>query len=151
MKMPVLVTIIFSVCGLIAFCWTSTSSAQQTQPTNITVQLPTVSFFNIRTVVSAPDAGVMKLGGVSRNGSGSTVYGSGPAWVRPFRNRGLGGWNSAGNAGVKARVIINSEIEEDLMAANEKNRHTREIVDPNGSPAVQQKADFLSRHMGKNR
>ena len=52
---------------------------------------------------------------------------------------------------MKPQVIINSEIEEDLMAANEKNRHAREIVDPNGSQAVQQKADFLTRHMGKKK
>lgn len=67
MKFPGLIaTVAFSVCGFVVFGWNSALSAQQTRPTNIRVQLPTVSFFNLRTVVSVPDAGVMSLGGVSR-------------------------------------------------------------------------------------
>ena len=75
MKFPGLIaTVAFSVCGFVVFGWNSALSAQQTRPTNIRVQLPTVSFFNLRTVVSVPDAGVMSLGGVSRSASGSSRW-----------------------------------------------------------------------------
>lgn len=150
MKSPGLIaTVAFSICGFVVFGSNSVLSAQQTRPTNINIQLPTVGFFNVRTVVSVPDAGVMSLGGASRSASGSSVRRTGPAWVRPFRNRGLGSRNSASNAAVQARVIINSEIEEGVMAEAAARRLAREIVDPNGSPAVQHQADFLTRHMGR--
>lgn len=142
-------TFAFSVCGFVVFGWNSELSAQQTRPTNIPIRLPTVGFFNVRTVVSVPDAGVMRLGGVSRSASGSSSQG--PAWVRPFRSRSLGGLNSATNAGVHARVIINSEIEDGVMAEAAARKLAREVVDPNGSPAVQQKADFLTRNMGRDK
>ena len=138
MKSPGLIaTVAFSVCGFVVFGCNSALSAQQTRPTNIPIRLPTVGFFNVRTVVSVPDAGVMSLGGVSRSASGSSVRGTGPAWVRPFRSRGLGSWNSASNASVRARVIINSEIEEGVMAEATGGRLARELVDSNGSPEVQ--------------
>ena len=37
------------------------------------------------------------------------------------------------------------------MAGAATRRLAREIVDPNGSPAVQQQADFLTRNMGVER
>ena len=150
MKFPSLIaTFGFSVCGFVVSGGSAELSAQQTQPTNIPIRLPTIGFFNVRTVVSVPDAGVMRLGGVSRSASGSSSHG--PAWVRPFRSRSLGGLNSATNVGVHARVIINSEIEEGVMAEAAAGKLAREVVDPNGSPSVQQQADFLTLHMGRDK
>lgn len=126
----------------------------QQRPAGVRVQLPTTSFFNIRTVVSAPDAGITKLGGVSRGASTRSSYGipglSNIPWLgRSFRNRALAGSNSANNSSVLVRIISNKEIEEDVLSAATAHKRRDEIRDPNGSHAIQAQADFLSRNIGR--
>ena len=127
---------------------------QQQRPTGISVQLPTTSFFNIRTVVSAPDAGITSLGGVRRSYSrgwsaGIPGLGNLPVLGRPFRNRAVVGGSSASNSGMVVRIISNKELDEDTMAKAGAIQSIRELHDPNGSRAVQAQADFLSRNIGR--
>ncbi len=118
------------------------------------VQLPTVRFFNVRTVVSVPDGGSISLGGVSRNTSGSISrgvpgLGSVPGAGRLFRNRGIGGTSNASGSAVSARIIVMSELEEDVLAEANRRQAISTQLDPNGSIAVQRQADFITRNLGR--
>ncbi len=115
-----------------------------------TVQLPSVSQFRVNTVVSVPDGGMIHLGGINRGASGirsSSVpmLGVGPL----FQNRAFGGSYSAGNATLHARIFLTSEVDAAVMAEAERRILARRSIDPNGSPDVQQKADFISRNIGR--
>ncbi len=132
------------------------AAAQQQQPLQTTIQLPSVNFFSINTVVSVPDAGVARLGGVSRSGYGSSSYGvpglgNLPLVNRPFRNQAIGGFGSANQSSVRVQIISNREISDDLLAEAERRDLTRQSVDPNGSPTVRRQADFISRNVGRRR
>ena len=121
------------------------------RPTNISVQLPVVSIFNVRTAVSVPDGGTMSLGGVSRYSSGRRTSGV-PGLGGPlFQNRGTGFSAGGSRATVTATIISNREIGEDLLAAGNRRARVRERYNPNGSYAVQAKADFISRNIGRSR
>ena len=121
------------------------------RPTNISVQLPVVSVFNVRTTVMVPDGGTMSLGGVSRSASGRRTSGV-PGFGGPlFQNRGIGYSAGASRATVKATIISNREISEDLLAEGNRRALVRERFDPNGPVAVQAKADFISRNIGRSR
>ena len=118
------------------------------------VQLPTLRFFNVRTVVSVPDGGSTSLGGVSRNASGSINRGvpglsSVPGAGRLFRNRGIGGTANAAGSSVSARIIVMSELEEDVLAEANRRQTFSAQSDPNGSLAVQRQADFITRNLGR--
>lgn len=143
-----------SLCSLICVLMSAGTTLAQNQfgrPTNIAVQLPVVSFFNVRTTVSVPDGGMMSLGGVSRSASGSRSSGV-PGLGGPlFRNRGIGYSTGGSRAVVTATIISNREIEEDLLAEGNRRARMRERIDPNGSQAVQAKADFISRNIGRSR
>jgi type II secretory pathway component GspD/PulD (secretin) len=139
----------FFVLGLIG-----QSPAQQPRSTGVQVQLPTTSFFNIRTVVSAPDAGISNLGGVRRSSfrswsAGIPGLGSLPFPGRGFRNRAVAEIDSASQSGVAVRIISNKELEQDALKWARRTQQQDELLDPNGSRAVQAKADFLSRNIGK--
>lgn len=116
------------------------------------VQLPTFRFFNVRTVVSVPDGGTISLGGVNRSSSGSVKRGVPglsrvPGAGRLFGNRATGSTRSS----VSAKVIVMSEYEEAVLAEAERRRRRSALRDPNGSAAVQKKADFISRNVGRSR
>jgi len=113
------------------------------------IQLPTVRVFNISTVVSVPDGGTISLGGVNRSSRGSISRGL--PGGRPFQNRAIGRASSAANSSVSAKLIIMSEYEKEVMAEAERRRKLAALTDRNGPPAVQQKADFMSRHIGRSR
>lgn len=120
----------------------------------VAIQLPTVSNFGISTVVMAPDAGATRLGGISRGAGGMSQSGipmlSNVPGVSPlFRSRGLGSTYSTGQSSVHVHVIINSEIEQDVLAEAERRIATRRSIDPNGPPDVQRRAAFLSRNIGR--
>lgn len=120
------------------------------------VQLPTVRFFNVRTVVSVPDGGTFSLGGINRSSSGSIgrgVPGLGnvPYGGRLFRNRAIGGNSSVGRSAVLPRIIVMSELEQDVLAEADRRRKVAAIHDPNGSAEVQKKADFMSQNIGRKR
>jgi type II secretory pathway component GspD/PulD (secretin) len=132
------------------------SLAQQPNPPSqgIPIQLPTVSSFQINTVVMAPDAGATRLGGVARGASGMSSAGvpllSNVPGINPlFRNQAFGSSYSAAQSSVHVKLIIHSEIEEELLAEAERRIATRLAIDPNGSAAVQKRAAFLSRNIGR--
>ena len=120
------------------------------------VQLPTFRFFNVRTVVSVPDGGTISLGGVNRSSSGSVNRGVPglsrvPGAGRLFGNRAIGGSTGSSRSSVSAKVIVMSEYEEAVLAEAERRRRKSALRDPNGSAAVQKKADFNSRNVGRLR
>ncbi len=144
----------------IAFLSCSTANAQNPasgqnpfRPSfNQTVQLPVVRFFNVRTVVSVPDGGTMSLGGVTRHASGSRSSGIPGFRGRPFTNRGSGYQQGADRLVLTPKIIINSELEQDVLAeAAARERFRQQFANPNGPPAVQTKADFITRNIGRSK
>ncbi len=134
----------------------SQSLMAQQPPVQTRIQQPVISNFNISTVVSVPDGGLVPIGRFSTGGSSGIGYGvpllGGSPWFgRPFRNRGLSSSYGGGSATVSVRIISNQEIEQDVLAEADHRESMREFSDPNGSKAIQAKADFLTRHMGGNR
>ena len=139
-----------ALAGIImAFLPASDLQAQGFRPVfGQTVQLPVVSNFNVRTVVSVPDGGSMSLGGVNRFRSSSRSSGIPGTFGRPFANRSTGFEARGGNMVVHPRIIINRELEADVLAQAARNRLLRQPFDPNGSVDVQRRADFISRNVG---
>ncbi len=140
-------------------CLSSQAKSQQGNngPANgVTIQLPSVSVFNVNTVVSVPDGGTMSLGGVSRYAEGQISRGipglSGIPYVnRPFTNQAFGQMASANNASVNVQIIILEEQEALVRQEAQRQAAVRQTTDPNGPVAIQKRADFLSRHMGRRR
>jgi hypothetical protein len=115
------------------------------------VQLPVVSFFNVRTAVSVPDGGTMVLGGVSRYSESSTSRGI-PGLRGPvFQNRATGYSAQSSRASVKTTIISTREIDEVLAIEGARRALIYQRSDPNGSFEVQRKADFISRNIGRVR
>ena len=140
----------FGLIGIAALLSTQSACAQG-PAINTTVQLPVLRFFNVRTVVSVPDGGTMSLGGVSRHASGQSSRGI-PGLRGPLfnsRSRGYSGGSS--RATVSTKIISNREIEEDLMQEANRRIAIRETFDANGPVAVQKKADFISRNIGRSK
>ncbi len=140
------------IIGFATLAWSTLAVGQNPfgTPANTQIQLPVVSFFNIRTVVSVPDGGVMSLGGVSRYASGSSTRGV-PGLGRAFSNRSFGSQSSVSNASVRVRILSNREMSEDVLATADRQAAIYESSDPNGSKAVQAKADFISRNVGRSK
>ena len=127
---------------------TNTASAQ-------VVQLPSVGFFNVRTAVSVPDGGSMQIGGVNRHASGRISRGvpglrSVPGVGRLNGNQAIGSSTSSGKSTVRPRLIIMSEMEADILAQAAQNKRAAAARDRNGSPAVQNRADFITRNIGRS-
>jgi len=142
--------LVVGFCLVGSMVWSGSAEAQN--PVNTRIQLPVISFFNIRTAVMVPDGGTMSLGGVSRHAEGSIsrgVPGIGGPLSRPFSNRGTGFSTSGTRATVKATILSTSEMSEDVLAAARAAKSLR--YDPNGTEAVQKKADFLSRNIGRGK
>jgi len=119
------------------------------RPTNINVQLPVVSVFNVRTVVSVPDGGMMRLGGISRQSAGRISRGYG--FTPLTQNRGTGFSTGANHANVTATIISNRELGQAVLSEGNRQFAIRQQSNPNGSSAVQSKADFISRNIGRLR
>ena len=140
---------------LVAAAICSTTSVCQAQ---VTLQLPTVRVFNVRTVVMVPDGGTMYLGGVNRSAVGRTTrsvpfLGNVPMLNRLFKNTGIGGDTSASGTAVRAQIIIMEEVEAEVMrearrrlAEQERRRAALE-----GTPEQRRQADFITRNIGRNR
>ena len=145
------------VLGCLVFFSNQANAQGDNGPANgVTIQLPTISVFNVNTVVSVPDGGTMSLGGVSRYSGGQITRGvpglSGIPYVnRPFANRAFGQMASSGRASVNVQIISLAEQEALVMREAERRSSLRQSTDPNGSAAIQKRADFLSRHMGRRR
>ena len=139
----------FPVVVLLAVSFHSQNASAQS------VQLPTIGFFNVRTVVSVPDGGSMQIGGVQRSGSqrlGRGIPGlrNVPGAGRLLGNRGIGRSTGSSRATVHPRLIIMSELEAEVMAGAERLQREAAARDPNGSAEVQKKADFISRNIGRS-
>lgn len=126
------------VLALALFC----VEAAWAQPpsVNTAVQLPTISSFNINTVVSVPDGGTMYLGG----GAGGAVYARRRPGLRSSA-RSVGG----PGVSVSASLIIGSEVDAELdrrgRIALERNARPK----IHGTEAEKAKASFLSKHLGR--
>jgi hypothetical protein len=132
---------------LVGVVFSAETSAQVAA--NTPVQLPTIGFFGVNTVVSVPDGGTMSLGGVSSYSSGQNSNSSfGP--FRPFANRSSGYEARATNAAVTPTIIIMSEIEEDVIAQGMFMREVKSQADINGPPEVRAKAAFITRNIGRS-
>ena len=122
----------------------------------VSVQLPSVSVFDVRTVVSVPDGGTMYLGGIRRSASGSVSRGvpllsNIPGAGRLFKNRAIGRETTQAGMSVSAKILSLQEMEEDLMGAYQAQQRIRQAQDRNGPVAIQRKADFITRHIGRRR
>ena len=118
-------------------------ATSQAQERGLTVQLPTVSTFNIDTVVSVPDGGTTRLGGISRTSSSSNSSGLGG----PLSSRSSGLSIGGTNASVSVQILSLREMSEDVLAAARASR-------PANYEAIQaqkRKADFLTRNIGRYR
>jgi len=122
-----------------------------------TLQLPEFHYTTVNTTVSVPDGGTVLLGGIKRASeqrieNGVPVLGKVPGLGRLFNNNAIGKTTSAGNMSVTARIIILEEEEAKLGLAPPTSRAGGPAVngpafaEPN---AVDQKADFLSRNVGR--
>ena len=151
MKVPRILTTLVAVSVVAGFCTTCSAQNPFRPSFNQTVQLPVLRFFNVRTVVSAPDGGVMSLGGVKSHSSGSRSSGIPGLAGRPFQNRGTGFSSTGSHLVVKPRIIISSELEADVLREAERRNAIREKSDPNGPKAVQAKADFITRNIGRSK
>ena len=138
--------------GLLAIALSTLGSASSSAQV---IQLPTFRFFTVNTTVSVPDRGTVLLGGVNRVSAGSvtrgvpilgTVPGVGPL----FKNRGIGREVSSSTATVSAYIIILEEEEQrqvwDVLAQRDR-RYVGKYAD---SPAIDRKADFLTRHLTRH-
>jgi len=144
---------IIAITGLVSFLDSGNAFAQQPVQPGISLQLPVVRFFDVRTAVSVPDGGTMSLGGVSRSGefrnsAGVPILGSLPVTGRAFGNRSTRGFQSAGGSSISVKIISLQEMDEDITAEALRLQAVRSNSDLNGSPTVQHQADFLSRNVG---
>ena len=150
-------SLLIGSAAFLAICVGSDTAEAQQNPfrpnlgTNSTVQLPVIRFFNIRTVVSAPDGGMTSLGGVRRWAEGSRSSGIPGLAGRPFRNEGRGFEGSSSSLVLTPTIIINSELEEEVLAEAGRRDAIRGAFGPEGSAAVQKKADFITRNIGRRR
>ncbi len=121
-----------------------------------TIQLPTMTFFNIRTAVSVPDGGSMHLGGIRRGASatsrrGVPILANSPLLNRGFANRGIGSNVSGGLATAQVQIIDMKEMEARVIQDGERRSALHSDSNPNGSAKTRRTADFLSRNIGRNK
>ena len=136
--------------GLVSCLGISTAHCQ------VTLQLPTISVFDLQTVVKVPDGGTMHLGGVQRSAYGQTnrsggLLGGVPFVGRGFRNRAIGSSTSASNASIRVQIIDLEEMEEEVLREAERRAVVQRRMDPNGPVKAQQQADFITRNIGRTR
>lgn len=149
--------LLVSAVGCLVFLHCGIGRAQFGTPTGITVQQPVVSSFNVNTVVAVPDGGTISLGGISNSAYGSVRRGvpltGGPYVNRLFNNRAIGWEQGASQAQVTVKILVMEELEAQVLAEGARRMAIRsaESRDPNGSPATQKKADFISRNIGSRR
>ena len=121
----------------------------------VTLQLPTISIFDLQTVVQVPDGGTMHLGGVQRSTYGQVdrsgaILGGVPYAGRLFRNRAIGRASSASNAQVGVQIIRLKEMEQQVLREAARRASLLGRSDPNGTMETQQQADFISRNIGRS-
>ena len=92
------------------------SELVEVETSGVTIQLPTVGFTTINTVVSVPDGGTVLMGGIKRMSEGRTERGvpflsNVPYINRLFKNVGIGRETSNIMMMVTPRIIIQEEEE----------------------------------------
>lgn len=142
--------------AIIAFAFATQPNEAQAQ---LVVQQPTFGTFSVGTTVSVPDRGGALLGGVNRGAIGSVERGvpglsNLPYANRLFKNRAIGSRYSPSTVSVHARIIDFEEMDRALLAEADRRRQIRlanprfdhvEVVEQD----VQEKAEFLSRNIGR--
>lgn len=115
-----------------------------------TILLPTRTVTNVNTVVSVPDGGWNRLGGISRYSAGRITRGIPGLPANPFTNsRGIGAESGANQYFVHVQILDMSELEAQHMAGFTPApaiRSTTLTVEP--SAAVRRRAEFLTRNLG---
>ena len=103
------ITALFAAIALFA---AGSVEAQQQVPVGqlpaTTVQLPSFSFFSVRTTVSVPDGGGAYLGGINRGRDSSSRRGLG--------NRAIGSDRNAGGVMVRAQIHDMDELDKAVLA-----------------------------------
>ena len=126
---------------LLVFLLASSEDLLAQQPSvNTTVQLPTVSSFNINTVVSVPDGGTMFLGG----GAGGAAYSSRRPGLRSSA-RSIGG----PGVSVSTTLIIGSEVDAELERRGRIAIARNARPEIHGSDEEKARAEFLAKHLGR--
>jgi len=111
----------------------------------VTVQLPVFRTTGVRTAVSIPDGGTINLGGVGRS-----IYGqSSQSGFGRFPGSNRFGSRSPSRSSLSAKIIRLKEIERQMLADHAARRPQPGDVLLNGSRAVQAKADFITRNVGR--
>ena len=144
--MQILSRIVFVVVlGLIATN-SDRAAAQigQFQTAGVTVQLPVIQTRSVSTVVSVPDGGTINLSG----GSSSFRQSSRSGFGRFSNSNRFGGGPRTGTS-VSARIIQLRELEQEMLADHLAARSQTGGVQVNGTKAVQAKADFITRNVGR--
>ena len=136
--------------ALAAGPWISKAQSQ------ITLQIPTIDIFELRTVVAVPDGGTLRLGGVQRSAYGSPPRSAGligglPLMGRGFKNRAIGSANSSSDATIRVRILDQSELEKQVMQEARRRAVLAQRSDPNGAQTIQKQADFITRNIGRTK
>ncbi len=100
----------------------NTGTEIETRTQGVTVQLPTLAFTTVSTVVSVPDGGTILIGGVKRQTEqrverGVPFLSNIPYVSRLFKNVGIGRETSSLMMMVTPRIIIQEEEEEDQVGS----------------------------------
>ncbi len=128
------ITALFAAIALFA---AGSLEAQQQVPVGqlpaTTVQLPSFSFFSVRTTVSVPDGGGAYLGGINRGRDSSSRRGLG--------NRAIGSDRNAGGVMVRAQIHDLDELDKAVLADAAAKRGA---IDPDLA-----KAELIRRGVGR--
>lgn len=112
-------TLLSTAMACMALLGAAGVATAQNAPT--TVQLPTFSFFTVRTSVLVPDSGGSYLGGMSSGSYSSTSRGqpfwSKSPWFSPLgASRGISSGVDAGGVSVHATIIDREELEKAVLS-----------------------------------
>ena len=126
----------------------------QAQLQNLRVQLPVVRQYQNTSQYLIPDGGTFSAGGISRSASGTTSRGA-PGLRRPFANRFGGVQASQAQSSVKASILLNREISEDILAGASPARpaqlpYYKEVWARQQSARLNQKKTIQPRHAGSH-
>lgn len=160
--------LLLTICVLIGLA----SQTQAQQQPRTTVQLPVFSFFSGATTINIPDRGQALLGSVKRSSTGTVsrgvpILGNLPVIGRPFKNRATGRSQSASTLSATVQIYDLREMDEALLAEARRDRALKErtsnkgkrilniggtqrLVDKSAKSAVRQKADFITKNLGRN-
>lgn len=69
----------------------------------------------------------------------------------PLSNRSTSQAESPDNGEANSAMRSSRQASDSKSAPPSKSRFTTEVIDPNGSKQVQEKADFMSRHIGRKK